>query len=62
MSKIEVFYKNGKLALLVDGVSKEVRTEDELLAALMALGMTKDYVTAEITRLREKGNSIEFKL
>jgi hypothetical protein len=55
MSEITIFYRKKKFAVSVDGVYQDIRTEGDVLAKLLELGITRDRATDAIATLKDKG-------
>ena len=55
MSDITILYRKDKFAVSVDGAYQDIKTEADVLAKLLALGITRDRAEDAIATLKEKG-------
>jgi hypothetical protein len=55
MSDITILYRKDKFAVSVDGTYQDIKTEADVLAKLLELGITRDRAEDAIVRLKEKG-------
>jgi hypothetical protein len=55
MSDITILYRKDKFAVSVDGAYQDIKTEADVLAKLLELGITRDRAEDAITMLKEKG-------
>lgn len=55
MSDITILYRKDKFAVSVDGAYQDIKTEADVLAKLLELGITRDRAEDAIATLKEKG-------
>jgi len=55
MSDITILYRKDRFAVSVDGAYQDIKSEADVLAKLLELGITRDRAEDAIATLKEKG-------